>query len=296
METGWKPVQNIIDEAMEESLQLRIHGEASLPTLIYLPGLHGDWTLAGGLLEALNGRVRFVEITYPRTLIWSLDDYAAAIETALSENGVSRGWLLGESFGSQPLWALVGRNSGTVVSPVRFGENKTIGVKDSQAGRLCHFQIQGVILAGGFVKHPMRWTVRLAERMTGRMSNALFIWIIFSYAKIAKFRYRHSPGTLSRIDEFIARRTELDRRAAQHRLHLIAGFDPRPIARQTKLPVFGLSGILDPIVPWPFVRRWLKRNCPALRDYKIITRADHNVLGTAPRQAARQVLEWMNGL
>ena len=228
--------------------------------------------------------------------IWSLDDYAAAIETALSENGISRGWLLGESFGSQPLWALVGRNSGTVVSPVRFGENKTIGVKDSQAGRLCHFQIQGVILAGGFVKHPMRWTVRLAERMTGRMSNALFIWIIFSYAKIAKFRYRHSPGTLARIDEFIARRTDLDRRAAQHRLHLIAGFDPRPIARQTKLPVFGLSGILDPIVPWPFVRRWLKRNCPALRDYKIITRADHNVLGTAPRQAARQVLEWMNGL
>ena len=68
METGWKPVQNIIDEAMEESLQLRIHGEASLPTLIYLPGLHGDWTLAGGLLEALDGRVRFVEITYPRTL------------------------------------------------------------------------------------------------------------------------------------------------------------------------------------------------------------------------------------
>jgi hypothetical protein len=26
---------------MLEDLQLRIHGEASLPTLIYLPGLHG---------------------------------------------------------------------------------------------------------------------------------------------------------------------------------------------------------------------------------------------------------------
>jgi pimeloyl-ACP methyl ester carboxylesterase len=125
------------------------------------------------------------------------------------------------------------------------------------------------------------------------MSNNLFIWIIFSYAKIAKFRYRHSPGTLARIEEFVARRTDLDRRAAQHRLHLIAGFDPRPIARQTKLPVFGLSGILDPIVPWPLVRRWLKRNCPALRDYKIIKSADHNVLGTAPKRAAKQVLEWM---
>ena len=253
---------------MEEQLQLRIHGKASLPTLIYLPGLHGDWTLVGGLLQALNGRVRFVEITYPRTLVWSLNDYAAAIEAALAQNGITSGWLLGESFGSQPVWMLVER-----------------GI----------FPARGLILAGGFVKHPMRWGVRLAGRLTGRMSNALFIWIIFSYAKIAKLRYQKSPGTLERIEEFIARRTDLDRRAAQHRLHLIADFDPRPIARQTKLPVFGLSGILDPIVPWPFVRRWLKQNCPSLRDYKIIKSADHNVLGTAPRQAASQVLDWMNG-
>ena len=53
---------------MAEELQLRIHGEASLPTLIYLPGLHGDWTLIGGFRHALGGRVRFVEVTYPRTL------------------------------------------------------------------------------------------------------------------------------------------------------------------------------------------------------------------------------------
>jgi pimeloyl-ACP methyl ester carboxylesterase len=233
---------------------------------VYLPGLHGDWTLVGGFLRALDGRVRFVEMTYPRSLTWSLDDYAAAIETALAQNGITDAWLLGESYGSQPLWALVGRGK---------------------------FRARGVILAGGFVKHPMRWAVRLAERLTGRLSNRLFVWIIFSYAKIARFRYRNSPGVLARIDEFIVRRTDLDRRAAQQRLHLIAEFDPRTIARETKLPVFGLSGFLDPIVPWPPVRRWLKKNCPALREYKIVTRADHNVLGTAPKAAARQVLEWM---
>jgi pimeloyl-ACP methyl ester carboxylesterase len=281
---------------MDEILQLRIHGDDSLPTLIYLPGLHGDWTLVGGFLQALEGRVRFVEITYPRTLIWSLDDYAVAIEAALAQKGITSGWLLGESFGSQPLWALVGRASSRAGAcarpPFLFGSSGTL---PHQAAKN-NFQIEGVILAGGFVQHPMRWTVRVAERLTGRMSNVLFIWIIFSYAKIAKFRYRHSPGVLARIDEFIARRTDLDRRAAQHRLHLIAGFDPRSIVRETKLQVFGLSGILDPIVPWPFVRRWLKRNCPALRDYKIIKSADHNVLGTAPKRAARQVLEWMNGL
>ena len=192
---------------MAEELQLRVHGDASLPTLIYLPGLHGDWTLIGGFRHALGGRARFVEVTYPRTLSWSLDDYAAAIETALEQQGITGGWLLGESYGSQPLWALVGRGQ---------------------------FAARGVILAGGFVKYPLRRAVRLAEKLTGRISNAFFIWIIFGYAKIARFRFRRSPEVLAAIDEFVARRTELDRRAAQHRLHLIAQYDARPIASQTR--------------------------------------------------------------
>jgi pimeloyl-ACP methyl ester carboxylesterase len=251
---------------MEEKLQLRIYGEAPLPTLIYLPGLHGDWTLIGGFRHAIGGKVRFVEVTYPRTLSWSLDDYAAAIETALAQNGVTGGWLLGESFASQAVWALVARGK---------------------------FQAQGVILAGGFVKHPMCWAVHSAEKFIGRISMAFFVWIIFGYARIARFRYRRSPETLAKIDEFVSRRTELDRRAAQHRLHLIAQNDPRDIAGKIRVPVFGLSGFLDPIVPWPLVRRWLMKNCPALRDYKIIRSADHNVLSTAPGEAAKQILDWI---
>lgn len=251
---------------MPETLQLRIHGEASLPTLIYLPGLHGDWTLVGGFRQHVLGHARFVEFTYPRTLDWSLDDYAAAIEAALVQNGITGGWLLGESYGSQVLWALVGRGK---------------------------FPAQGLILAGGFVKHPLRWAVRLAEKLCGRISMSLLVWIIFNYAKIARFRYRRSPETVAHIDEFIVRRTDLDRRAAQHRLHLIAANDPRPVARQTTLPVHYLSGWLDPIVPWPLVRRWLRKNCPALRECKIIRTADHNVLGTAPAEAVRQILTWM---
>jgi pimeloyl-ACP methyl ester carboxylesterase len=140
----------------------------------------------------------------------------------------------------------------------------------------------------------MRWAVRLAEKMTGRISNAWFISVVFGYARFARFRYRRSPEMLTAIDEFIARRTELDRRAAQHRLHLIAENDPRRIARRTGLPVFGLSGFLDPIVPWPWVRPWLRKNCPGLRDYRIIRRADHHVLGTGSREAAKQVLEWIS--
>src|SRR5215471_9437798 len=123
---------------MSEELQIRIHGDASRPTLVYLPGLHGDWTLVGSFREALGGRVRFVEFTYPRTLTWSLEDYARAIEEALAKNGISTGWLLGESYGSQLVWPMLAH------------------------GR---FRVEGIVLAGGFARHPIGWGVRLAEKI-----------------------------------------------------------------------------------------------------------------------------------
>jgi pimeloyl-ACP methyl ester carboxylesterase len=253
---------------MAEELQTRVYGNDSLPTLIYLPGLHGDWTLVTSFRKALNGRLRFVEFTYPRTLTWSLDDYAAAITSALAEQRITRGWLLGESFGSQVVWPMAARE---------------------------YFQIDGIILAGGFVRHPMNWGVRLAERIAGGISLRLLTRMMFGYAKIARFRYRRAPETLASIHEFIERRTELDRQAATHRLQLVAGADPCSVARRIQCPVYALSGVLDPIVPWFAVRHWLRRNCPALRDYKIICAGDHNVLGTAPVQSAEQVVRWITG-
>jgi pimeloyl-ACP methyl ester carboxylesterase len=251
---------------MTEKLEMRIYGDASLPTLVYLPGLHGDWTLVGSFRQALGGRVRFAEVTYPRTLTWSLEDYAAGVEAALAERGIVRGWLLGESFSSQVVWSLVARN---------------------------RFPIEAVILAGGFVRHPLRWGVRLAERLCGGISLGVLTRILFGYAKVARFRYRRSPEVQANIHEFIARRTEQDLQAAKNRLHLIAQNDLRAVARRASVPVYALSGFVDPIVPWWCVRPWLKQNCPTLRDYRIIWHADHNVLGTAAQAAAELVVRWM---
>jgi pimeloyl-ACP methyl ester carboxylesterase len=252
---------------MAEELQVRVHGSDSLPTLVYLPGLHGDWTLIGRFRNALAGRVRFVEITYPRTLTWSLDDYAAGVETELSRHGITRGWFLAESFSSQVLWPLLGRK--------RFGA-------------------EGVVLAGGFVRHPMIWGVRLAEHFCGAISLGLLTRILFGYARIARLRYRHSPEVRKGLDEFLARRTRLDQQAAKHRLHLLAKNDPCPIAKEINVPLYAITGLFDPIVPWFSVRPWLKKNCPTLREYRIIRHSDHNVLGNAANTAAEYVLRWMN--
>ena len=254
------------NKRVQETVEVRIHNDGASPTLIYLPGLHGDWTLVGSFRKALRGRTRFVEVTYPRTLEWSLEDYARGVEDALRAQGVAGGWLLAESFGSQVAWPLLARRN---------------------------LNLEGIILAGGFVRHPVQWGVRLAERVAGEIPLTLLTRIMFGYAKVARFRYRRSPETLANIHEFIARRTEPDRQAAKHRLHLVAQNDARPVAQSSAVPIFALSGFVDPIVPWFCVRPWLRRHCPALREYKIIRRADHNVLSTAPADAAEQVLRWI---
>jgi pimeloyl-ACP methyl ester carboxylesterase len=116
------------------------------------------------------------------------------------------------------------------------------------------------------------------------------------YARYARFRHKHAPETLASIAEFVANRTqESDRRAIAHRYDLIADNDLRAVARQTRFPVYYLAGLVDPLVPWCQVRWWLKRNCPGYRLGKMIWRADHNVLGTAPRMSAELILSWMSG-
>lgn len=256
---------------MEDQIQIRIHGGANQPTLIYLPGLHGDWTLVSSFRAAVNTKIRFVELTYPRTTGWSLQQYADAVTEALTANHITQGWLLGESFSSQVAWAILDRAA--------------------QNG----FQTQGLILAGGFVRHPIMPAVHLAKRLNQAMPMWLLKLACRLYAGYAKFRHRHAPETLAAISDFVNNRTlETDRQAICHRYDIITENDLRPVARQTRLPVYQLCGSLDPIVPWLFVQPWLKRNCPGFRGWKVIWGADHNVLGTAPQASADYVLRWTN--
>ena len=251
-----------------EDLQIRTHGADHLPTLIYLPGLHGDWTLIGDFRKHLAGQVRFVEFTYPRTLTWSLDDYAAAIENSLAQNGITGGWLLGESYGSQLAWQLAARQK---------------------------ISVAAIILAGGFVKFPVRPGVWVAQTSLKLIPLGLMIRFFVAYGKLTRSRHDYPPETITALNEFLSRRTELDRQAMRHRLKQIAEFDPRDIARETRVPVYYLSAKFDPAVPYFLVRHWLRKNCPSLRDVQSIPTFDHNILATSHAPCARQILNWMNG-
>lgn len=253
-------------------MNIRIHGSPTLPTLIYLPGMHGDWTLVASFRAALAGKLRFVEMAYPRTTTWSLEDYAREIEAALLAAGVREGWLIGESFGSQPAWAMIGRN--------QRGESR--------------LKIHGLILAGGFVKHPWPWGARLLRAFSRSMPSWVMRGFLGVYSAYAHLRHRHAPESLANIHEFTANRCAPgDKAAMQHRYTLIVESDPRPVAHAMRLPVFQIAGLVDPMVPNALVHRWLRRNCPGFRESKTILSADHNVLGSSPQKAAEQILKWI---
>src|ERR1043166_1184738 len=259
---------------MWDQIQIRVSGRAEAPTLIYFPGLHGDWTLIRSFKIALGDNVRFVEITYPRTTSWTLAQYAEGVLTALAGAGVAGGWLLLESFGLQIGWELLRQ------------------VSASPQGT--SFSSTGVVIAGGFVRHPVLWMVPMVRMINKTMPMWLIRLCCRAYARYAKLRHRQSAETLGDVSDFVRNRTvEEDRQAIAYRYRLIEGNNLCEVAREARIPVYQLTGFFDPIVPWWPVRYWLKRNCAAYRGWRVIFRADHNVLGTAPRESARQVLEWM---
>jgi pimeloyl-ACP methyl ester carboxylesterase len=260
----------------QDGLVLRVHGRAELPTVVYCPGLHGDWTLLAGLRKELQDRIRLVEMAYPPRLDWRLEDYARAIETTLQQAGIHAGWILGESFGSQVAWALLERW-------------EQLSSTDNRK-----FQPQGLILAGGFVRYPVRWGVRLVQYLNRRASWKTIPHVLQRYVRFLKWWHRAAPELHASFEEFLRNRlVQEDRLAINSRYDLIYDNDPRGIASHTTLPVYYLTGFADALVPWPLILPWLKYHCPGYRGWRLIGISDHAVLCNQPRVAAQQIYEWM---
>lgn len=232
--------------------------------MIYLPGIHGDWGLIGAFRRALGGRVRFIEFAYSKDEV-TLERLAELVHAELKAHRVNAGWLLGQSFGSQVGWALIARG----------------------------FPADGVVLAGGFVRHPWPWGARLFRVLlsvpAGVVNPAYRL-----YTALCNALARRGPEEAEELMAFARDRGSRDWEAMARRLSLIAASDPRATARATRKPVHYLGGMIDPLVPWPLVTRWLKRECPGYKGETILPYADHNVLGSSPRESAERVLGWIS--
>ncbi|MBG87513.1 MAG: hypothetical protein CMO80_11520 [Verrucomicrobiales bacterium] len=247
-------------------LQIRVHGDDNRPTLIYLPGIHGDWTLVTAFRLLVQDRVRFVEFTYPRTTSWSLEEYAAGVVKKLDEKGIRDGWLLAESFGSQLVWPMVGKGM---------------------------FKPEGIILAGGFGPHPFKLGVHLSKLLCAAIPMA-GVWLALAFYKlVSRIRFRNQAESMAAVEEFVERRTYEDKCAMTHRLRLIAANQPKELASKIEAPIYHLSGLWDIVVPWGAARRWVKKHVPKYQGQKLVAAADHTVLPMTPKQSAESILGWM---
>jgi pimeloyl-ACP methyl ester carboxylesterase len=246
------------------SVSIRVH-DGDGPTVVYLPGIHGDWGLIGAFRRELGRKVRFVEFAYSKEDL-TIPRLAELVHESLAANGVKGGWVLGQSFGSQVGWALMRRG----------------------------FDAHGVVLAGGFVKHPWPWGARLFRAFLAGVPASVINPGYRSYTALCNAVARRGREESEELLAFARARDMRDWKATTWRLSLIAGYDPRETARATRVPVHYLGGMIDPLVPWPIVTRWLKRECPGYKGETILRYADHNVLGSAPRESAEKVLSWVS--
>ena len=257
-----------------ETSTCRVRGGIGLPTVIYLPGAHGDATLAGAFGTALGDRVRWVEIDYPRSTSIGLPEIARSVLAALDARGVRDGWLVAESFGSQVAWEIIAR--------VGRGESG--------------FRLDGLFLAGGFVRYPWRWLVGSARAASANLPSRGVALLLGGFIRWARWIYGTTPEKRASVEAFAARRREPgDFAALTHRLRLIRDNDPRPIARAWRGPVWSLAGRWDAMVPIPLVHRWLRRECPGWRGAEVFWRSDHLVLVCQPEKAADAVRRAVRG-
>ena len=260
----------------EEPLLIRVHGDPSGPTMIHLPGIHGDWSMVGDFRREAVKHLCFVEFTYPRTTTWSMDQYGQAIYDSLLQHNIKHGWIMAESFGSQLAWKVL-----------------EIQRKSPQ-----DFTPEGSILAGGFVQHMTLCGFKFLGFKIKFSIKTQFTILRYTGRRILK-RCLRDPLVKEDLMEFKKRRSQLDRDAVKHRLKIIAANDPRPVAAETHIPVYCMGGLIDLAVIFPHTRYWLWRHCPGYKggylmldpDLRVIG-SDHHVLGRA-KKAFAIMSRWM---
>ncbi len=261
------------DEPLLPLPSASIQGDSAGPVLVYLPGVHGDPTLLGSFRARLGDDIRLLSFTYPASNGITLQNLAAGVWSQLRSLTDQPVWLLAESFGSQVSWAMLAQ---------------------MQSAPETTLPVRGLILAGGFVRHPWPWAVTTTRWVLSSLPAAMLDAFFRVYPLWARFAYRHAPEVLAALPEFVARRRQpTDQAAMLHRLRLIETSDLLEVASRATLPVWQLTGRWDPVVPWPWVRPWLKENCPGWQGGDVVDGADHVVLTTGSAASVAAVRGWL---
>jgi pimeloyl-ACP methyl ester carboxylesterase len=247
----------------------RISGPVEAPAVIYIPGIHGDWTPLWRIRELLNSHCRLIEIAYPRTATrWTLDDYVERLRDLFDKLELMGGHLLAESFGSLVGWSFCCRYPGRV---------KTL------------------MVAGGFCSTPGRLKVALADMALHLAPAALldrFVDLYLCYLKRRGF----PRDAFRRPNEFFpATRTRQGWRSTHNRLKIISRTDVRTRLCELRVPILYFGGARDWVVPVrreiAALKRHLSPDCGF--QHVLFPRAPHPIIPARYPQVARLITDWV---
>lgn len=255
-----------LDDA--EGLIHQVSGREELPPVIYLPGVHGDWTPLVAARPMLSEELRLVEAAYPRVEHWSLEDFGEALEALLDRLGLESAHLVGESFGSLVAW--------------QFG--------------LTHPQrVRSLILVGGFAQPPSFRRASLARRALMLTPTFLLERGIDVYVSHKNRRGEQRRPPSEGVMSYAAVRTTRGRRATANRMKIIQRTDFRPHLHRVAVPVRYIGGQNDLVVPVQRELETLERHLPESCDFqgRLLADARHVIIASHPGQTARHITDWV---
>lgn len=241
-------------------------GKKTGPPLVYLPGVHGDWTAQGRARPILSRDFHLIETAYPRIETWSIDDFAAALKDLLDSLGIESTHLVGESFGSLVAW--------------KFG--------------IAHPErVRSFTLVGGFARPPRLGVAAAAASAlrvipTSMLESAIDLYVA---GKSALGQQRDSFADLG---AYPAARTERGQRAVANRMRIIQKTDFRDQLEMVRFPVRYVGGARDIVVP---VRReiaTLDTHLPPHCDFQseLVAGAPHTLIASHPEETAEYISRW----
>lgn len=252
----------------ENRLIFRESGNASNPPLIYLPGVHGDWTPQAVASPMLSANFRLVELTYPKQPAWNVGHYVAALQELMDELDIASAHIVAESFGSIIGW---------------------------QFGLELAERVHSLILVGGFCQPPGNLRMSIGTLGLSALPTGLFEAGVDLYVSLRENQGRlEHPLSEDSPPAYSSVRSEEGKRATVRRLELIQESDYRDNLHAISFPVRYIGGERDVIVPVRREIQTLMDSLPAEADFKsrVIPGGPHMIVSSHPEETAGQIIEW----
>ena len=257
---------------MLDQLQGMVHqesGERDGPPAIFLPGVHGDWTLLKRARPILADKLRLIEITYPRAGSWNLGEFSRALEDLMDVLELDSAHLIAESFGSLIGW---------------------------QFGLECPSRVRSMVLVGGFCQPPGPQRIGLAKTALSLLPSFILEKGIDLYTSRRAFYLDFAYSDLGGMPiPYFATRSARGRRATVNRLSIIERADFRPHLNRIRFPIRYVGGANDQVVPVRREVETLKRRLPAECGFQshVIPGGRHAILASHPEPSARRIVDWV---